>query len=70
MSTACSQDCFLSGVWWSWIASWICEPTVYTGLSEVIGSWKIIAISEPRMARMASLVGFRPVMSTSPEAAR
>ena len=27
-----------------------------------------MAISEPRMARMVSLVGFRPVMSTSPEA--
>ena len=29
------------------------SPTVCTGLSEVIGSWKIIAISLPRISRMA-----------------
>ena len=28
----------------------IWRPMVYTGLSEVIGSWKIMAISLPRMA--------------------
>jgi hypothetical protein len=32
----------------------ICSPTVYTGLSEVIGSWNTIAISLPRIARIAS----------------
>ena len=42
------------------IASINCRPMVSTGLSEVIGSWKIIAIRLPRMRRM------RP----SPSAAR
>ena len=35
---------FLSTSWWSRTASMIWSPTVNTGLSEVIGSWKIIAI--------------------------
>src|SRR5467141_1292533 len=30
----------------------ICSPTEYTGLSDVIGSWKIIEISLPRTARI------------------
>jgi hypothetical protein len=29
----------------------ICSPTGNTGFSDVIGSWKIIAISAPRMSR-------------------
>ena len=33
---------------WVRMASVSCAPTVMTGLSEVIGSWKIIAISPPR----------------------
>ena len=33
-------------------ASAICSPTVKTGLSEVIGSWKIIEISLPRILRI------------------
>ena len=32
----------------TWTASAICHPTEYTGFSEVIGSWKIIAIFLPR----------------------
>ena len=32
----------------------ICSPIVRTGLSEVIGSWKIMAISRPRMRRISS----------------
>ena len=32
----------------------ICSPTVNAGLSELIGSWKIMAMRLPRMARMAS----------------
>ena len=31
----------------------IWKPTVNTGFSAVIGSWKIIAISAPRMARIS-----------------
>ena len=33
------------------MASAIWSPTVNTGFSDVIGSWKIIAISLPRSAR-------------------
>ena len=33
---------------WVWIASTIWSPTRYTGLSEVMGSWKIMAIFWPR----------------------
>src|ERR1700694_2396955 len=36
-------------------ASAIWAPTVCTGLSEVIGSWKIMAISAPRRARISSV---------------
>src|SRR5882762_7820201 len=32
----------------------ICRPIVSTGLSEVIGTWKIMAISRPRTRRIAS----------------
>ena len=32
----------------------ICRPILSTGLSEVIGSWKIMAISRPRMRRISS----------------
>ena len=37
-------------------ASRIWRPIVSTGLSEVIGSWKIIAISRPRTERSCSSV--------------
>ena len=30
----------------------ICRPIVSTGFSDVIGSWKIIAISRPRIVRI------------------
>src|SRR3954469_22446990 len=33
------------------IASMSCTPMFFTGFSDVIGSWKIIAISSPRMPR-------------------
>ena len=36
------------------IASTICRPIVWTGLSEVIGSWKIIDIAAPRSRRRSS----------------
>ena len=36
----------------------ICRPTLSTGLSEVIGSWKIIEMRSPRIARI-SLLGER-----------
>jgi hypothetical protein len=31
-----------------------CRPTVYSGFSEVSGSWKIAPILRPRMCRIAS----------------
>ena len=36
-------------------ASPICSPTVKTGLSDVIGSWKIIAICPPRIRRSSAV---------------
>ena len=39
---------------WRSITSMICRPTVSTGLSEVAGSWKIIATRRPRTARIAT----------------
>ncbi len=38
------------------IASSIWLPTLVTGLSEVIGSWKIIETSLPRKSRISSSV--------------
>src|SRR6185503_19413546 len=32
-------------------ASWSCHPIVFTGFSDVIGSWKIIPIVRPRICR-------------------
>ena len=52
--------------WCTMAASAIWSPTVNTGLSDVIGSWKIIAIWLPRMARSsrgASVSRLRPANS-------
>jgi hypothetical protein len=38
---------------WQRTVSPICWPTVYTGSSAVIGSWKIIATKPPRRSRKA-----------------
>ena len=54
---------------WMNSGSMICSPIERTGLSEVIGSWKIIEISRPRIARMSSaesLSRSRPSNSTRP----
>ena len=40
------------------IGSATCRPTVSAGLSEVIGSWKIIAMRLPRIARMPASSSF------------
>ena len=45
-------------------ASAICLPTFMTGFRLVIGSWKIIAMSLPRTARMSA--SFRVRRSLSP----
>src|SRR5215831_13108074 len=39
--------------WWSKIASMIWLPTLCTGLNDDIGSWKISAISAPRIDRIS-----------------
>ena len=39
---------------WMRAISAICRPTVCTGLSAVSGSWKIMAISPPRIDRIRS----------------
>ena len=54
-------------------ASDICRPMVMTGLSDVIGSWKIIEISLPRTSRISSsliLSRSRPASFTEPETMR
>ncbi len=54
-------------------ASAICRPTVSTGLSEVIGSWKIIEIALPRSARISSSSMWsrsRPSSRTAPPTIR
>ena len=55
------------------IASAIWLPTVSTGFSDVIGSWKIIAMSPPRILRSSSLFivsRSRPLKIASPLAMR
>ena len=39
---------------WARIVSTICSSIVSTGLRLVIGSWKIIAMSRPRMSRISA----------------
>ena len=46
------------------IASTIWLPTVWTGLNEDIGSWKMRAISAPRMARISGPFGASFARST------
>ena len=46
---------------WMRSVSMIWNPTVYTGFSAVIGSWKITAISLPRTRRSSSF--FSPRIS-------
>ena len=51
------------------IGSAICRPIVSDGLSELIGSWKIMAMRLPRIARISSSLSFRrfwPSNTTSP----
>src|SRR5215212_7668557 len=53
----------------SWTASTSCFPIVWTGFSDVIGSWKIIAMSLPRMSRrrlFGAVIRSSPLKSASP----
>src|SRR6266511_3644016 len=59
-SAARASAIFLRIPKWVSSASRICRPIVRTGLRLVIGSWKIMAISRPRIPRSArSLCGIR-----------
>src|SRR5579883_2778963 len=49
-----SHAALLSSFWCSITASAICSPMVSTGLRDVIGSWKIMAIRLPRIRRISS----------------
>ena len=51
MSMARSRASFFDTFSCVRMASTICLPTRYTGLSDVMGSWKIMAMSLPRSAR-------------------
>ena len=52
----------------AWIVSTICSSTVSTGFRLDIGSWKIIAISRPRMSRISdSESGMRSSWSSDTE---
>src|SRR5438874_5790096 len=53
ISIVFSRACRRLIAWWSRIASTIWLPTLWTGLNEDIGSWKISAISAPRIARIS-----------------
>ncbi|MDT4833012.1 hypothetical protein FQZ97_665960 [compost metagenome] len=52
MRSASARAAELLLPWWMRMASAIWSPAVNTGFSEVIGSWKIIAMSAPRMPRI------------------
>ena len=54
ISTARSSACCADMPWCRRSVSPICRPTVRTGLSEVMGSWKIMLISLPRMLRIST----------------
>src|SRR5205085_4308422 len=73
MFTAEERAFLASQPLWSRVGSETCHPTRYTGLSEVIGSWKIIAISRPRISRISySLIRVRswPLNMTLPPTIR
>ena len=50
-------------------ASAIWSPQVKTGLSEVIGSWKIIEIALPRMSLISSVASVEQVAAVEPDLA-
>src|SRR5262245_16923249 len=52
-SIARFHACFVASSPCACSCSSICQPIVYTGVNAVIGSWKIIAISPPRIARIS-----------------
>ena len=74
-SISTARACACARVMPRWISrgsvSW--RPTVSTGFSEVIGSWKIMPISRPRTLRISSSGSarrFRPLKRISPSTMR
>ena len=64
-----SRASFLETSLWSSTASLSCQPIDLTGFRDVIGSWKIIAMREPRSSRSRLLLAarrFSPSSSASP----
>ena len=51
--------------WWRMIASMTWLPTVNTGLSDVIGSWKIMLMSLPRIDRICGSGSFTRSLPSS-----
>ena len=54
---------------WMSSGSMICRPIGSTGLSEVIGSWKIIEMSRPRISRISSSESVEQVAALEQDAA-
>jgi hypothetical protein len=65
-SAARSRDCFLDSPRCNRMASPICEPTVCTGLKELMGSWKTSPMSPPRTCRISGPFAGRVARSTQP----
>src|SRR5215211_5411609 len=61
--TACSRAVDLVAAPWARIISVICVSTRTTGLSAVAGSWKIMAISRPRMAPQSPFIEPQQVLA-------
>ena len=66
ISIAAARACRLVTCWCSMMASMIWLPTVCMAENDVIGSWNTIAISAPRISRMALPWGSRVTRSTRP----
>ena len=54
---------------WMNSGSMICSPIDRTGLSEVIGSWKIMEMSRPRISRISSSESVEQVAALEQDAA-
>ncbi len=66
IATASAAAAALESLWWRRITSMIWLPTEYTGEKLVMGSWKTMAISLPRIARISGPLGSRVARSTGP----
>ena len=72
-STARARAALVPSRWWIVSASMSWLSTVYTGSRHVAGSWKIMAISRPRIDRSwrsGSPTSWRPLNSIEPAAMR